>query len=134
MTRATCKRVIASIAVNRLQNRVLRLRKLYAGSLLKSIWSITKIVITEKGDIDEGLHTAHIEPFFYETAYQYVDRPDTMSIDESGRYRLECEVNEQKGDIIPRKWNKCKPLTEKEIGVILYFKSDFDADMKDCIY
>ena len=51
MTRATCKRAIASIAVKRLVNRVLRLRKHYAGSLLRSIRSITKIVITEKGDI-----------------------------------------------------------------------------------
>ena len=68
-------------------NRVLRLRKHYAGSLLKSIRSITKIEITEKGDIGEGLHCAHSEPFFYESAYQYVDRPDSMSIDECGRYR-----------------------------------------------
>ena len=34
MTRATCKRAIASIVANRLVNRVLHLRKLYAGSLL----------------------------------------------------------------------------------------------------
>ena len=32
MTRVTCKRAIASIASKRLVNRVLRLRKLYAGS------------------------------------------------------------------------------------------------------
>ena len=95
MTRATCKRVIASIAAKRLVNRVLRLRKLYAGSLLKSIRSITKLVITEKGDIGEGLHCAHSEPFFYESSYHYVDRPDSMSIDECGRYRPECEVSEQ---------------------------------------
>ena len=57
-----------------------------------------------------------------------------MSIDECGRYRPECEVSEQKGDIFSRTWkcySKCKPLTDKEIGVILYFKSGFDADMKD---
>ena len=49
---------------------------------LKSIRSITKLVITEKGDIGEGLHCAHSEPFFYESAYHYVDRPDSMSIDD----------------------------------------------------
>ena len=48
MTRATCKRVIASIAAKRLVNRALRLRKHYAGSLLRSIRSITKIVVAEK--------------------------------------------------------------------------------------
>ena len=101
MTRATCKSAIASIAAKRLVNRVLRLRKHYAGSLLRSIRSITKIEITEKGDIGEGLHSAHSEPFFYESAYQYVDRPDSMSIDECGRYRPECEVSEQEGDSIP---------------------------------
>ena len=57
-----------------------------------------------------------------------------MSIDECGQYRPECEVSEQEGDSIPRTWNcssKCKPLTDKEIGVILDFKSGFGADMKD---
>ena len=135
MTRATCKRAIASIAAKRLVNRVLRLRKHYAGSLLRSIRSITKIVIAEKGDIGEGLHSAHSEPFFYESAYHhYVDRPDSMSIDECGRYRPECEVSELEGDSIPRTWkcsSKCKQLTDKEIGVILDFKSGFGADMKD---
>ena len=58
MTRATCKRAIASIAAKRLVNRVLRLRKHYAGSLLRSIRSITKIEISEKSDIGEGLHSA----------------------------------------------------------------------------
>ena len=56
-------------------NKVLHLRKLYAGSLLRSIRSITKIVITEKGDIGEGMDCAHSDPFFYQSAYQYVDRP-----------------------------------------------------------
>ena len=107
MTRATCKRAIASIAAKRLVNRVLHLSKLYAGSLLKSVRSITKIVFISKGDIGEGLHSAHSEPFFYESAYQYVDRPDSMSIDECCRYRPECEVSEQKGDGIPRTW-KCR--------------------------
>ena len=131
ITRATCKRAIASIAAKRVVNRVLRLRKHYAGSLLRSIRSITKI---EKGDIGEGLHSAHSEPFFYEAAYQCVDRPDSMSIDECGWYRPECEVSEQEGDTIPQIWkcnSKCKQLTDKDIGVILDFKSGFGADMKD---
>ena len=60
------------------------MRKLYSGSLLRSIRLITKVLITEKVDIGEGLHCAHSEPFFYESAYQYVDRPDSMSIDQCG--------------------------------------------------
>ena len=51
MTSGTCKRAIASIVVKRLVNRVLRLCKHYDSSLLRSIRSITKIVITEKGDM-----------------------------------------------------------------------------------
>ena len=57
-----------------------------------------------------------------------------MSIDECGKYRPEGEVSEQNGYSIPQTWkcsSKCKPLTDKEIGVILYFKSGFGADMKD---
>ena len=65
MTSATCKRAIASIAAKRLVNRVLRLHKHYAGSLLRSIMSITKIEITENGDIGEGLHSAPQRAFFF---------------------------------------------------------------------
>ena len=58
-TSATCKRATASIAAKRLVNKVQHLmRKHYAGSLLKSIQSITKIVNTEKSDIGEGLHVS----------------------------------------------------------------------------
>ena len=85
---------------------------------MRSIRSITKIEITEKGDIGEGLHSAHSEPFFYESAYQYVDRPDSMSIDECGRYRPECEVSEQEGDSIPRTWkcsSKCLDIVTNQL-------------------
>ena len=39
-------------------------------------------------------------------------------------------------DGIPQTWkcsSKCKPLTDKEIGVILDFKSGFGAGMKDVL-
>ena len=39
------------------------------------------------------MHCAHSEPLFYESAYQYVDRPDSMSIDDFGRYKPEFEVS-----------------------------------------
>ena len=37
--------------------------KHYAGSLLKAIRLITKLLIIEKADFGEGLHCAHSEPF-----------------------------------------------------------------------
>ena len=46
MTSATYKRAIASIAAKRLVNRALRLRKHFAGSLLRSIRSVITIVRT----------------------------------------------------------------------------------------
>ena len=82
----------------------------------------------------KGLHSAHSEPFVYESSYQFVDRPDSMSIDECVQYKPECEVSEQECESIPRTWkcsSKCKPLTDQKIGVIHDFKSGFGADMKD---
>ena len=98
---------------------------------MQAIRLITKLLIIEKGDFGEGLHCAHSEPFFYESAYQFIDR--SHSIDECGRCRPVNQVSEDHSDGIPHTWkccSKCKPLTDKEVAIILEFKSGFEADMK----
>ena len=56
-----------------------------------------------------------------------------MSIDERGRCRPVNQVSEDHSDGIPHTWkccSKCKPLTDKEVAIILEFKSGFEADMQ----
>ena len=97
-------------------------------------WSVTKLVITEKGNFCEVLHCAHSKPFFYEVCYQFTDRPHTLtSIGVVDVYRIIDEINEEDRDSVPHSWkccSKCNPLTDKKIIVIIDFKSDFEKDMR----
>ena len=133
MAISMCKAAVASIASKTLFSKVLQVRKHYAGSLLKVIRSITKLVITERGDFGKGLHCAHSEPFFYEACYQFIHRPHTLIIDKCGKCRPIDEINDEDSDSVPHSWkccSKCTPLTDKEIAVILDLKSDFEKDMR----
>ena len=50
MAKSMCKAAVASIASKTLLSKVLQVCKHYAGSLLKAILSITKLVITKRSD------------------------------------------------------------------------------------
>ena len=130
MTRATFKQAASSITVTRLVGKVLQVRRFLAGTLLKAVRSITKIILTEKKDFGEDLHCMHSEPYFYEGAYVFDDRPSTMSVDEHGQCRPAGESSED----IPQSWKcnaKCKPLSESEVASILGLKSGFEESMLD---
>ena len=75
MTEFACNKSVASVASNRLLSKVLQVCKHFAGSLLKAIRSITKLVIIEQGDFGEGLLCTHSESYFYEVCYQFIDGP-----------------------------------------------------------
>ena len=126
MSKAQGKRASCSIAANRVVNKVLKLRKQYAGILLKALRVISKLTITEESDFGEGLHSAHTEPFFYEAAYEHDGmRPPVMHIDGRGRYRQDNDGAEG----VPTTWKcsqKCKALTKSEVDVVLKFKSVVD--------
>ena len=60
-------------------------------------------------------------------------RSHSFSIDERGRCRPVNEVIEDHSDGIPHTWkccSKCKPLTDKEVAIILEFISEFEACMQ----
>ena len=86
--------------------------------------------IKEMADFGEGLHSAHSEPYFYDSAYLFVKRSDILTIDQSGICRQEENVPESTiSSNIPHTWKcstKCKPLTESEVSSILDFKSQFE--------
>ena len=69
-------------------NRVLQLRNKYAGALLAAVRSINALDIKSEDDFGEGLHSAHTEPYFYESAYKYKDGiPEVLAQDELGACR-----------------------------------------------
>ena len=130
MTKAQAKQAACSIAATRVVNKVLKLRKQYAGLLLKALRGISKLTIADQCDFGEGLHSSRNEPYFYESAYMFVSRPHVMTIDDSGRYRP--DVGGEGGEGDPSMWRcsrKCKPLTEAEVESILNFRSAFDQPL-----
>ena len=132
MSRSTLKRAASSIAAKRIINRVLQERKKYAGSLLKALRSISKIIVTDKSDFGESLHSVHSEPYFYEAAYAFINRPGIMCVDEQGIYRPADVTSEESIESVPRTWkcsDKCKPLLDSEINSILHFKLGFEEPL-----
>ena len=59
--------------------------------MLCSLKSIKSIKLNEESDFGKSRHTKSTEPFFYETAYQYVVRDAPIPINERG----ECVVAEE---------------------------------------
>ena len=132
MSAATCKRTACSIVAKGLVNQALALRKQYAGVLLKSIRGINNMKISKRADFGDGLHSIRSEPYFYDAAYTYPDRPSVMCIDTHGRYRP-IEKNDTSNDI-PRVWectNKCKPISALEADMILNLKAEFEKPVEE---
>ena len=69
---------------------------------------------------------------FYEAAYNFVDRPEVMSIDEFGISRHLREPHAGDNDTCSWKCSSnCKPLTDNMVSIISDFKSGFNAEMKE---
>ena len=71
MTTTTRDRAVSSIAAKVVVAKVLQVRKDNAGTLLKAVRSISKMEIRDRSDFGDGLHCAHSEPYFYDSAYQF---------------------------------------------------------------
>ena len=129
MAAATSKRAASSITATRLVNKVLQVRKFLAGTLLRAVRSIQKMTICNKDDFGKGLHCAHSEPYFYESAYVFNARPKTITIDEDGQCRVAGE--ESTSNHTWKCSDKCKHLTESEVASIVGFRAAFDESMRD---
>ena len=135
MTTTTRDRAVSSIAAKVVVTKVLQVRKHNAGTLLKAVRAISKMELRDRSDFGDGLHCAHSEPYFYESAYQFERRPQTLIADEQGRCRPTCnEANEDTTDSVPKCWkccSKCKPVTNSEVSTILKFKSGFAKAVRE---
>ena len=77
MTTSTRNRAVSSIAAKVVITKVLRVRKNNAGTLLKAVRAISKLELRDRSDFGDGLLCAHSEPYFYESAYRFEERPQT---------------------------------------------------------
>ena len=76
------KTAISNLAAQRVVCKTIQVRKRYVGALLKAVRYINALKIKEMADFGEGLHSAHSEPYFYDSAYLFVKRPDILTIDQ----------------------------------------------------
>ena len=77
-------RTVCKIAVIRLLNKGLHMRKQHAGSLLKSTRSVNALQIRASEEFGVGCHTASSKPYFYDSTYQHVKRDHAIPIHENG--------------------------------------------------
>ena len=126
-TRADLEKTVCKLAARKLVNISLQQRSNSAGTLLASIRSIKSLTLKEKGDFREGCHSASSEPYFYEAAYQPVQRDIPIPVNEYGH----CIVAEK---ISSKKWkcsSECKPISEGEVNAILCLKAAFDMSVEE---
>ena len=136
MIKAVCR-----IAAKRLLNKALQLRKEHTGTLLKTTRAVSSLNIKGRDDFGEGCHTASSDPYFYDSAYQPVQRAYAIPINENGRCVVaseigssELESSKGKGEQQPMKWScysECKAVTEPEVAAIVHLKQAFDQPMQE---
>ena len=128
---------LCKIAAKRLVNKALQLRKEHAGALLKTTRAVNGLNITGRDDFGEGCHTASSEPYFYDAAYQHIQRACAFPIDDDGRCVVAKEIGSSeyagsKGQQ-PAKWHctsECKAVTETEVAAIVCLKQAFEEPMQ----
>ena len=75
--------------------------------------------------------TASSEPYFYDSAYQPVNRDYPIPVDEEGKCIVADEI---KAVGRAKRWactSECKPLTQAEVDAILDFKEAFEQPMHE---
>ena len=122
---AACK-----IAVSRILQRALQVRRKLAGGLLADCRSIKKVVLNNRPDFGVGRHTASTEPYFYDAAYHHVKRDHALPIDNRGTCVLAKPLvvkgKDEKDRYVWMCTSECKPLSTDEIDMILSFRSIFE--------
>ena len=127
-------KTVCQIAARKLVNKVLQSRKTSAGALQATIRSVKSISIKGRKDFGEGCHSVSTEPYFYEAAYQPVQRDYPIPVTRQGQ----CIVAE-KISSFPKsgKWKTwkctkgCRPISDSEVDAILCLKSAFELSIEE---
>ena len=127
-------KTVCRIAARKLVNKALQSRKTSAGDLLATIRSVKSISLKGRKDFGDGCHSVSTEPYFYEAAYQPVQRDSPIPVNRRGQ----CIVAE-KISFFPKsgKWKTwkctkgCRPISDSEVDAILCLKSAFELSIEE---
>ena len=146
-------RTACRLAAKRLLNKVLQVRKMHAGALLKSIRHIKSIQIKRRDDFGKGCHSMSTEPYFFDSAYQLVKRATAIPINEDGHCIIAKEIlSDEEGKEVKaaaktaeeakeakaaarkkKKWecsSQCKLVTNTEVDCIVSMKAAFEMPLE----
>ena len=146
-------RTACRLAGKRLLNKVLQVRKMHAGALLKSIRHIKSTHIKRREDFGKGCHSMSTEPYFFDSAYQLIKRGAAIPIDEDGHCIIAKEIiSDEEGKEAKaaaktaeeareakevarkkKKWecsSQCKIVTNTEVDCIVSMKAAFEMPLQ----
>ena len=124
---ADLEKTVCKLAARKLVNISLQQRSNSAGTLLASIRSIKSLTLRGNGDFGEDCHSASTEPYFYEAAYQPVQRDTPIPVNEYGQCILAEKINSKKWKCC----SECKPISKGEVNAILCLKAAFDLSVEE---
>ena len=103
-------RTACRLAARSIVHEILSLRKTNAGKFLKHVREINSLTINSRSDFGNTIHSAHSEPFYYETAYLHGFQPTRLIIDKSKKCLSTVDVVPNSEQFI---CNKPIPLDEQ---------------------
>ena len=74
------------LAARNLVHEILSLRKTNAGKFLKHVREVNSLAIDSKTDFGDPSHSAHSEPFYYETAYLHGFQNTKLTLDKAKKF------------------------------------------------
>lgn len=76
------------LAARNVVHEILKLRKTNAGKFLKHVREVHSLTIDSKTDFGDPSHSAHSEPFYYDTAYLHCFQPNKLTINKTEKCLL----------------------------------------------
>ena len=126
---------VCRLAARKLVNKALQVRMLSAKSLLKTIERVKSILIKDRIDFGESCHSASTEPYFYDAAYQPVQRDVPIPVNMQGKCFVAKEIalDHESAESMKR-WEcscECKPISKGEVNAILCLKVAFELSVEE---
>ena len=137
------------LAARNLVHEILNLCKTNAGKFLKHVREVNSLAIESKSDFGDTSHSAHSEPFYYETAYLHAFQPTKLTINKTKKCLSLVNVEPNPDEFVnsePIPLDEqgrahitegsacsyvCRTVSDDDVKVILNLKSAFEKSFAE---
>ena len=137
------------LAARNLVHEILNLLKTNAGKFLKHVREVNSLAIESKSDFGDTSHSAHSEPFYYETAYLHAFQPTKLTINKTKKCLSLVNVEPNPDEFVnsePIPLDEqgrahitegsacsyvCRTVSDDDVKVILNLKSAFEKSFAE---